>query len=53
MSGGIFLFKFMASEDLVVVLSSRPWVYGKHIFYLCHWKSGVDPVVDLNKSAPV
>lgn len=50
MASGHFLFNFTASKYLISVLSSGPWVYGKHSLALCLWKLGFDPVVDLNKS---
>lgn len=53
MSGGIFLFKFTMPEDLVSVLSTGPWVYGKHNLALCHWKPRFNSDLYLNKSAPV
>lgn len=42
MAGGIFLFKFTTSENLILVLSSSPWVYGKHSMALCRWKPRFD-----------
>ncbi|GLJ36434.1 hypothetical protein SUGI_0731620 [Cryptomeria japonica] len=52
MSGGLFLFKFNAKEDLIYVLSGS-LAYGNHFLTLAKWKPRFDPSAKLNHMAPV
>ncbi|XP_057839541.1 uncharacterized protein LOC131049493 [Cryptomeria japonica] len=52
MPGALFLFKFIAEEDVALVLFGC-WSYGRNNLSLCRWKAGFDLAFDLQKTAPV
>ncbi|XP_059064473.1 uncharacterized protein LOC131856638 [Cryptomeria japonica] len=52
MPGALFLFRFIAEEDVALVLSGC-WSYDRNILSLCRWKVGFDPTTDLQKTAPL
>ncbi|XP_059067572.1 uncharacterized protein LOC131858367 [Cryptomeria japonica] len=51
-SGGLFLFRFIAKEDFIYIMSDS-WSYGKHCLSLSKWKSGFDPSAYLLRLAPI
>lgn len=47
-----FSFKFIVEEDTNSILV-RLWSYNKHYLALAQWKSGFDPILELNCMPPI